>query len=256
MTKESNATSLPFREGQKVLIEAEYVKEIDYANDDGPGYVAGVMLIVAGKTVCVRADALATEQPKDAATVDKAKYDATWIQVYPGQKFEALDPRKEDLTLEAIAHSLSMQCRYAGHISQFYSVAQHCLLVSRICDPEDALAGLLHDASEAYLVDIPSPIKKDPRFSFYRTAEDKLQGVIAAWAGLETVMPSSVRRADAEALAIEADNFLPVIVDNWTHDIPRRDLQLIAMPPSVAKYEYIKRFNELTYHRNGERIGS
>jgi hypothetical protein len=72
-------TKLPFREGQRILIEAEYVKEIDYANDDGPGYVSGAMLTVAGKTVCVRADALQTEQPKDATATQaeiKAAIDA------------------------------------------------------------------------------------------------------------------------------------------------------------------------------------
>jgi hypothetical protein len=169
-----------------------------------------------------------------------------WIQVYPGRKFWPLDPRQEDLSLDSIAHALSLMCRYAGHITKFYSVAQHCLLVSQLCDPKDALWGLVHDASEAYLVDIPSPIKHDPRFAFYGQAEKKLMGVICDWLGLPYEMPASVKKADAWALGIEADNFLPTIVDNWTGDLGHPKKILIALEPKQVEGAYIKRFKELT----------
>jgi len=54
-----------------------------------------------------------------------------WIQMNNGKPFWPLDPRLSEITLEDIARSLSMQCRWNGHCKEFYSVAQHCVLVSR-----------------------------------------------------------------------------------------------------------------------------
>lgn len=85
--------------------------------------------------------------------------DNSWIQTFSGRQFFPLEPRVEDVCIEDIAHGLSNLCRYAGHCECFYSVAQHCLLVSRVVPREHALRGLLHDASEAYLIDVPRPIK-------------------------------------------------------------------------------------------------
>lgn len=68
---EQTETTLPFREGQRVYIEAEYIQDVEYSNDDRSGYVPGAMLTVAGKTVCVRADALRPrEQPYTGVPCD------------------------------------------------------------------------------------------------------------------------------------------------------------------------------------------
>ena len=83
-----------------------------------------------------------------------------WIQTFTGRAFYVLDPRPEDVDIEDIAHALSMQCRFAGHCREFYSVAQHSVTASWLVPPEDALWGLLHDAAEAYVVDLPRPIKR------------------------------------------------------------------------------------------------
>jgi hypothetical protein len=84
-----------------------------------------------------------------------------WIQTYSGRQFWPLDPRVEDVHLEDIAHALSNVCRYTGHVREFYSVAEHSVHVSWSCEPEDALWGLLHDASEAYLADMARPVKQN-----------------------------------------------------------------------------------------------
>jgi hypothetical protein len=68
---QTNDIKLPFVPGQQIYIEAEYIKEIDYVDDDGPGYVEGAMLMVAGKTVCVRADALRTFQSQGEKASDR-----------------------------------------------------------------------------------------------------------------------------------------------------------------------------------------
>lgn len=88
------------------------------------------------------------------------------IQTYTGRKFWPLDPRPEDVCIEDIAHALSLKCRFGGHCKQFYSVAQHSVLVCNTLnanggrrDPALMMQGLMHDAAEAYLTDIPGPIK-------------------------------------------------------------------------------------------------
>ena len=87
---------------------------------------------------------------------------------YTGKEFYPLDPNPADIDIKDIAHALSNCCRFAGHIKSFYSVAQHSVIVSELCEPENALAGLLHDASEAYLSDIARPVKYTEQMEGYR----------------------------------------------------------------------------------------
>ena len=84
-----------------------------------------------------------------------------WIQTHLGIQFIVLEPRFENIHIGDIAHALSMNCRFNGHCKDFYSVAEHSVHVSRILDddPNLALWGLLHDASEAYITDLPRPVK-------------------------------------------------------------------------------------------------
>ena len=73
------------------------------------------------------------------------------MQTYRG-KFNLLDPRAEDVSIEDIAHALTNLCRYNGHCRPFYSVAEHCVHVADLCRPELHYAALLHDAAEARLL--------------------------------------------------------------------------------------------------------
>src|ERR1035437_7115321 len=101
-----------------------------------------------------------------AALKTDTKYKAaTFIETYTGRAFWPLAPTADALAVIDIAHALSNQCRYSGHVVFFYSVAQHCCLlaswvVSHGGSALDALQILMHDAPEAYLVDIPRPIKQ------------------------------------------------------------------------------------------------
>ena len=82
-----------------------------------------------------------------------------WVQTVTGKAFYPLKPDPSLISIEDIAWALSMQCRFAGHVLHFYSVAEHCVYISNSVPMEDALWGLLHDATEAYLTDVPRPLK-------------------------------------------------------------------------------------------------
>lgn len=123
------------------------------------------------------------------------------ICTYTGVTFWPMDPRVEEVDIEDIAHSLSMLCRFNGHIKSFYSVAQHSVLVSALCSPENQLWGLLHDASEAYISDMPSPIKLElPDFI---AAEKVVQKVVCDKFGLPYNEPAEVKSADLIVRATE-----------------------------------------------------
>lgn len=95
-----------------------------------------------------------------------------WIRVYSGGKYYPLDPRPEEIFIEDIAHSISLLCRYNGHIDRFMSVAEHCWILSYQVPQEYALEALLHDASEAYMSDIPRPLKYAEELKLFREIEN------------------------------------------------------------------------------------
>src|SRR5574342_1090607 len=94
------------------------------------------------------------------------------IITYTGRLFWPLSPRLEDINILDICHALSNQTRFTGHTREFYSVAQHSCLVSDLLPEKFKLDGLLHDASEAYLMDLARPVKELEQMTFFREAED------------------------------------------------------------------------------------
>ena len=89
------------------------------------------------------------------------EYTDHWISTYTDKKFHYLNPTEEEICIEDIAHALALTCRFGGHCSKFYSVAEHSIRVSNIVPETLRLQALLHDAHEAYLHDVPRPIKED-----------------------------------------------------------------------------------------------
>lgn len=138
-----------------------------------------------------------------------------WLQTVKGRQFWPTDPRPEDFDIEEIAHALSMQCRFTGHCAHFYSVAEHSVHVSNIVPSEFALAGLLHDASEAYLVDVPRPLKRLPEFAPYREIEQNIQAMIYGVFGLSRETPIEVKIADEEQLNSEAIELMKPLHKEW-----------------------------------------
>lgn len=123
------------------------------------------------------------------------EYDGS-VVTYVGKKIYPPDIKKEDIDIRDIACSLGNRCRFSGHLKQFYSVAEHSVLVSLLVEPRFALWGLLHDASEAYFADIPSPLKKLEIYKPLVEAERNFQKSICSAFGLSEEEPEQVWHSD------------------------------------------------------------
>jgi hypothetical protein len=171
---------------------------------------------------------------------------------YTGKKFFPLHPNSDDIDIKDIAHALSNVCRFTGHVSQFYSVAQHCVLVSQLCNPENALAGLVHDASEAYLSDVARPVKYTEHMLGYRKIEEILEKAIAVRFGTPFPIPADVKAADDALLLAEGYKFFNPI-PGWVINrlqISGLEKPMVEIdcgwPPAVAKARFMMRFLELS----------
>ena len=161
-----------------------------------------------------------------------------WMQTRTGVQFWPLDPRPEDVHLEDIAWSLSNQCRYAGHCAFFYSVAQHSVMVADMVPDELKRVALLHDATEAYLVDLPRPVKR--RMADYRAAEQVVWEAIAQRFGLPLEMPAAVKDADEDALATEAPILMPNAPRSWNLRGAARPFLVHPMSPEGAYAAFMR----------------
>ena len=123
------------------------------------------------------------------------------LQTYTGRVLTPLDPWPGDFSIEDIAWSLAHQCRYNGHTKLFYSVATHCILVAFFLPSNLKLEGLLHDASEAYLSDLPSPIKR--LMPEYQKVEARIEDALAGQYRLNLHNPL-VKEADNYVFQLEA----------------------------------------------------
>jgi len=168
-----------------------------------------------------------------------------FMQTYTGHQYWPMDPRPREVYIEDIAHSLSLQCRYAGHCIKFLSVAEHSVLIARHLAakhaPEVALAGLLHDAPEAYCVDIPRPLK--PYLTNYEGIEQKNWLAIAVRYGLPTELPDEVHDADNRIIADELVNLVPM---PWhaRYNNPL-GVKLRYWSPEKAEQEFMATFDAL-----------
>lgn len=173
-------------------------------------------------------------------------YNNAWIQTYSGRKFYPLNPHIDSIVIQDIAHALSLICRFAGHCREFYSIAQHCVLVSYLCDNAFALQGVLHDASEGLgLQDIPTPLKRTPMFAEYKKAEKHLQTLIYRRFGCQEEEHPTVKKADVLMLATEARELLSPLHSEWKLPCAPLPFKIEPLSPKEAEQLFLNRFNEL-----------
>lgn len=172
--------------------------------------------------------------------------DSSWITTYSGLPFWPLEPRVEDVRILDIAHALSLVCRWSGHVTKFYSVAQHSILVSENVPEKLKLAALLHDASEAYISDLSRPIKRAPGLGeVYMKVEKEIQDSINAKFGIETIHLPEIKRADNLLLLTEQRDLMPenvAFIEDDGHD--RLKEIVYPWPSEYAERDFLFRFKE------------
>ncbi|EDF4287413.1 HD family hydrolase [Salmonella enterica subsp. enterica serovar Muenchen] len=160
----------------------------------------------------------------------------SYIQTLSGKKFNYLTATIDDIDIEDIATALSNICRFAGHLPEFYSVAQHSVLVSQ----------MMHDAAEAYCQDIPAPLKA--LLPDYQRMETYIDGLIRFKFGIKLEQATVVKYADLTMLATERRDLEIDDGSKWEilEGIPCSDLvQVIPLRPGQAYGLFMNRFNEL-----------
>lgn len=176
-----------------------------------------------------------------------------WFTTSTGKRCWIGNPVASEICLEDIARSLARQCRFAGHLRDefdHYSVAQHSVLVSRLCKPEHALIGLLHDATEAYLQDIIRPLKKTLGAA-YRDLEARWALALGDRFGLEPAalldLPDDVEHADVVALMTERRDLLDQRNAHlWTQRAEPHEMAIWPFSSRTAYRLFMNRFREIT----------
>jgi uncharacterized protein len=165
-----------------------------------------------------------------------------YVSTFSGNRFYPLEPRIDVVAIEDIAHGLAYQCRFNGQTREFYSVAQHSLIVASLVPTDLRLAALLHDAAEAYLGDMVKPLKVLlPEFA---DLEDKVTAIIATTFGIDFSDYAPIKRADLIALATEKRDLMPHSAERWAYldDIRPLAQPIVAMSPSQAKQAFLEQF--------------
>lgn len=161
------------------------------------------------------------------------------VFVWSRKLVNPLDLQVADIEIGDIAHSLARQCRYNGHCGGFLSVARHCIWVSdelRKVSPTMELWGLLHDASECYVGDMVSPLKRSEELKSFSVVEDRIHEVIAAKFDLPWPMPAVVNDADVWVFTNRERKVLDTFESSFRED----------------ERDYLERFRDITIRRTFE----
>jgi hypothetical protein len=189
----------------------------------------------------------------------------TRIMLASGALFDILDPEGSDFTLQDIAHGLGRVCRFAGQSSRFYSVAEHCVHVSRLVPLAHARAALLHDASEAFIGDVTRPLKA--LLPEYREIEARIEDAIAtrllsaeehAVAGgafpADPLKFPAIKRADLAMCLVEARQLMPHQPGYWS-SLPvdpdafdqARLVRVDCKPPEAASQGWLRAWHHYSH---------
>lgn len=172
-----------------------------------------------------------------------------WLETYSGRVMSLTEPQEESVDIVDIAVALSNQCRFNGHVKQFYSVAEHSVLLcnyveSRAHTKWEPLTMLLHDAAEAYVGDMAAPLKAImPEF---REIEHRIEQVIAVRYGIALPLPRNLKELDVRILRDEHEQVMPTSANNWPVDnLEPLRVRIEFLPPHEAKRRFLNTYERL-----------
>ena len=172
------------------------------------------------------------------------------VSTKSGRRVSLLNPSPSQIVIGDIAHGLAHQCRFNGQTNKFYSVAQHSVLVASILPRELRLAGLLHDASEAYLGDVVQPLKD--LLPEYQSIEANFCEVLGARFGVNLQHNDAIRHADLVVLATERRDLMPMDTADWSSIAGITPISRTIKPksPEAASAQFMEMFFMLTNQKN------
>ena len=167
------------------------------------------------------------------------------VQLHSGTTFDYANINSMRFDIEDIAHALSNMCRFNGHTKQFYSVAQHSVLVSDLVPEEHALAALLHDAAEAYCGDMVSPLKQ--LLPVYQSIHNTIEQSLYESVGVQWPVHQCVKDADVKMLATEVRDLMTPHSRHWAFIKEQEPCEkpIHALPPLGAKELFLDRYFSL-----------
>ena len=164
----------------------------------------------------------------------------TYIQTAGRNYVDLADPHPDQIDIADIAHGLANICRWVGHTPHFYSVAEHSLLCCNCADPEHALEALLHDAAEAYVGDVSTPLKAMLGL-IYTDIEQRIDRVIRAKYGLPERETLVVKCIDKSVMTLELQDIMHVTTT--CQNVPRPHTGTVRYyTPEIAKRAFLSRF--------------
>ena len=188
----------------------------------------------------------ADDVARAALPTDTAYKAATFIETYTGRAFWPLAPTMDALSIIDIAHALSNQCRYSGHVQYFYSVAQHCCLLAKwVADHGgsalDCLQMLMHDAPEAYIVDVPRPVKQ--YMPEYRVWDHGINEVIREWMGWKFLPRLAIQdELDSRIIMDERAALMSRSGLDWGHNLEPIGVEIMPWSPAEAEKTFLTQY--------------
>ena len=171
------------------------------------------------------------------------------ILLRSGNFFNFLSPEASTITVEDIASGLANEARFNGQTHDFYSVAQHSVLVSLIVPPAHTWEALFHDCAEAVIKDIPKPLKR--LLPDYQALEHRVEAAIFAKLGIALPLHPSIKEADLILLATERRDMMPPHDHPEWPDVLPMQSAIVPLAPAEARDYFMSRYHELVAQREG-----
>lgn len=167
------------------------------------------------------------------------------LLTYSGRVVDLEKPDFRHFEIEDVARPLAYQCRFVGNTQRFFSVAQHCVLASRLVPPEFAFDALMHDSEEAFTGDWPTPWKARIGRDVIHEAVAPIKAALARRFGFRYPEPKEVKIADQRALATELRDLCAPHRVNW-RDLPAPAPDpIVPLGPEDAMADFLARYHEL-----------